>query len=154
MPECIEYIENYFRIIQLSKPLEKSKRLIKKSELVAGVREALVTLENIVKEKSALKNLMGVDLMAKAFSFRCDQASGNIIEKPKIKLNKLKDISDRNEQEGIKFLAMGLMQGIRNIYMHTKGAENLYYCLQVITTVDLILKQILGEKSIATSAKT
>lgn len=153
LPETINYIENYFRMIQLTRHLAGAKDLILKSEMVAGVREAVVTLETVAKEKSGLVDLVGPDLMAKAFSFKYDQRTNTVTEEPKIKINNLSDISDRNEQEGIKFLAMGLMQGIRNIYMHTRGTEKLYYCLQIVTTVDLLLKQILGWESIASSSK-
>ena len=62
-------------------------------------------------------------------------------------------MTERNEQEGIKFLAIGLMQGIRNVYMHTRGTEKLYYCVQIITTTDLLLKQVLGWESVASSCK-
>ena|SRR3989339_1470905 len=151
MPDTIEYISNYFRIIQLTEPLNKAKDMMLKSESVAAVREALVTFESIVKEKSGFSDLMGSDLMAKAFSFKYDTQTNSITQEPKIKINSLSNITERNEQDGIRFLAMGLMQGIRNIYMHTKGTEKLYYCLQIITTVDLLLKQILGWKSISGS---
>ena len=96
---------------------------------------------------------MGTDLMAKAFSFRCDPKTGKITQKPKIQVSNLSNVTERNEQEGIRFLAMGLIQGIRNIYMHTKGTQSLYYCLQIITTVDLLLKQVVGWESVIESSK-
>jgi uncharacterized protein (TIGR02391 family) len=153
LPETVNYIENYFRIIQLVKPLAEAKVLLLKSKSVAAVREALITLETIVREKSGLKDLMGPDLMAQAFSFKYESRADTITQDPKIKINSLSNLTERNEQEGIKFFAMGLMQGIRNIYMHTKGTEKLYYCLQIITAVDLLLKQILGWESVAASSK-
>ena len=151
LPETIDYIDNYFRIIQLVKPFHNAKDLMLKSESVAAVRDALVTFENIVREKSNLSDLMGPDLMAKAFSFKYDSNTKAITQKPRIPINSLSNVTERNEQEGIKFLAMGLMQGIRNIYMHTQGTEKLYYCLQIITTTDLLLKQVLGWQSVAKS---
>jgi len=153
LPETIDYIENYFRIIQLVKPLEEAKTLLLKSKSVAAVRETLVTLEIIVREKSGLRDLMGSDLMAQAFSFKYESRTDKITQEPKIKINSLSNLTERNEQEGIKFFAMGVMQGIRNIYMHTKGTEKLYYCLQIITAVDLLLKQVLGWQSVAESSK-
>ena len=153
LPETVNYIENYFRIIQLVKPLTETKALLLKSKSVAAVREALITLETIVREKSGLKDLMGPDLMAQAFSFKYESRTDTITQDPKIKINSLSNLTERNEQEGIKFFAMGLMQGIRNIYIHTKGTEKLYYCLQIITAVDLLLKQVLGWESVAASSK-
>lgn len=152
-PQCIEYIENYFRIIQLTDVLRPASDLLLKSEFNAAVREAVVTFESIVRKKSGLKDLTGSDLMAKAFSFRFDPNTKKFIDRPKIKINNLSTISKRNEQEGVKFMAMGVMQGIRNIYLHTEGSAKLYYALQIITTVDLLLKQIIYAGSIATDAE-
>lgn len=143
-PKCIEYLEQFFRIIQLSKKLEAAGSLALKSEPEAAVRDAVVTIETTVKEISDLDALTGADLMAKAFSFKFDSQTNAVTVEPKIKLNDLSTISKRNEQDGVRFVAMGLMQGVRNIFMHSKGTKKLYYCIQTITTVDWILKQIEG----------
>jgi hypothetical protein len=45
------------------------------------------------------------------------------------------------------------MQGIRNIFMHSTGTRRLYYCVQIISVVDLLLKQVISEESIATSSE-
>lgn len=148
-PKCIEDIKQYFRIIQLSKELEKAGNLILQSETSAAVREAVIVLETLVKELSFLSDLSGSGLMAQAFSFKIDSQTKQVTEKPKISINDLSTISKINEQEGTKFIAMGLMQGVRNIFMHSKGTEKLFYCLQVITTVDFLLKQIFGWNAIA-----
>ena len=149
LPRCIEDIRQYFRIIQLSEELEKAKNLVLKSEISAAVREAVIVLETVVKELSGLSDLIGSDLMAKAFSFKIDSQLKQVSEKPKISINDLSTISKINEQEGTKFIAMGLMQGVRNIFMHSKGTEKLFYGLQVITTVDFLLKLIFGWNAIA-----
>ena len=151
-PQTIEFLENYFRIIQLTKELKPSSELLLKSELNVSVREAFIKFETIVRKKSGLKNLVGKNLMAKAFSFKMD-SNKKVIEEPKIKVNNLSSISKRNEQEGIMYLAMGLMHGIRNIYMHSEGTHKLFYSIQIITLVNLLLKQILGWESIATCSE-
>lgn len=148
-PKCIEDIRQYFRIIQLSKELEEVGNLILKSEMVAAVREAVIVLETLVKKLSGLNDLTGSDLMAKAFSFKIDPQTKEVTEKPKIPISNLSTVSKRNEQDGTKFIAMGLMQGVRNIFMHSEGTEKLFYCLQVITTIDFLLKQIIGWGAIA-----
>ncbi|MGA2466379.1 MAG: TIGR02391 family protein [Thermodesulfobacteriota bacterium] len=153
LPKTINYIRNYFEIIQLSKELDKAKGLFLKSELVSAVREAVIKFEDIVREKSGLKDLKGSDLMGKAFSFKFDQNKNIIAEEPKIKVNNLSNVAKRNEQEGIKFIAMGLMQGIRNFYVHYEGNERLFYCLEIMTLINLLLKQIMGEESIASRLK-
>lgn len=149
-PITIEYITNYFRIIALKKELYKAKDLLLKAEMDAAVREAIITFETVVKKKSGLDELLGANLMAEAFNFKIDQKTKVIIEAPKIAVNDLSSLSKRNEQEGIKLMTMGFMQGIRNVYMHTKGAERLYYALLLISMVDLFLKQVDGRESIAT----
>ena len=151
LPETVEYIDNYLRIIQLVKPLSGAASLMLKSECVAAVRDAVVTFESIVRGESGLPGLMGADLMAKAFTFTYDSPSDRITRRPRIQVNNLSNVTERNEQDGIRFLAMGLMQGIRNIYMHTQGTAKVYYCLQILTTTDLLLKQVLGWESVASS---
>ena len=151
LPETVEYIDNYFRIIQLVEPLHNAVNLLLKTECVAAVRDAIVTFEDIIQKESGLSHLIGPDLMAKAFHFKFDSNTNTLIQPPRIQINRLSNLTDRNEQEGVKLLAMGLMQGIRNIYVDTKGTEKLYYCLQIITTTDLLLKQVLGWVSIAES---
>lgn len=142
-PQTVIYIENYFRMIQLSKSLEKAKRLFLKSEIEAAVREAIIQYETCVKNKSGL-DLSGADLMAKAFKFEINRNDNIIIEEPKIKLNDLSNNSMRNEQEGVQFLSMGLMKGVRNIYMHSEASEKLYHGLQIISMVDFLLTCIEG----------
>jgi len=152
-PQTIEFLDNYFRIIQISKELKSASELLLKNEINASVREVLVKFETIVRKKSGLKDSIGAELMAKAFSFKMDSNKGEVTEEPKIKINDLSTKTKRNEQEGIKFLAMGLMHGIRNIYMHSEGAHKLFYSIQIITLTDLILKQILDRESIATCSE-
>lgn len=144
-PQTIIYISNYFRIIQLSEELNKVKNLLLKSELNASVREAIVEFETIVREKAELSDSMGASLMGKAFNFKFDSGKKEVIEEPKIKLNDLTNISKRNEQEGFTLMTMGFMKGIRNIYSHTRGASKLYYSLQIITMIDLFIKQFSGD---------
>lgn len=153
LPKTIGYIENYFEIIHLSEDLNKAKTLFLTSELVGAVREAVIKFESIVRKKSGLKELRGSDLMAKAFSFKFDENKKVISEEPKLRVNDLSNVPERNEQEGIKFISMGLMQGVRNIYMHHEGNERLFYCLQIITMVDFLLKHIMGWESVASRLK-
>lgn len=151
LPDTVKYMENYFRIIQLVEPLHNAQHLLLNEQSVAAVRDAVVTLERIVRKRSGLQDLMGADLMAKAFRFDFDSSTGTLTKPPKIQVNSLSNVTERNEQEGLKFIAMGLMQGIRNIYMHTEGTRKIYYCLQIITTTDFVLKQVLGWESVAES---
>jgi uncharacterized protein (TIGR02391 family) len=139
-----EKIRNYMDLIGINKKLNKSYKLVLKSELTSAVREACIVLEKEIRKISGL-NSHGVSLASQAFSFKYDKEKDIIVKEPKIKLNDLSSETLRNEQEGIQFLTMGLFKGIRNIYMHTKGSEKIHHCLQIITFVDFLLDIIIGD---------
>ncbi len=84
-----------------------SKSLFESGHYAQAVLEAFKAVNNCVKEMTGLP-LDGKALMSKAFSE----------QKPLIKLNKLSTQSERDEQEGFKFLFMGAMVGIRNPLAH------------------------------------
>lgn len=142
-PQTKEYIENYFRIIQLSDSLEKAKKLIIKGEYEASVREAVVIFESLVRNKSGLSKFMGSDLMAKAFSYKKND-KGTITEFPKIQVNDLSTISEINEQDGLKYLSMGVMSGIRNIYMHGPAEDRIYLALQIVSFINFLIQEVNG----------
>lgn len=142
-PKTKEYIENYFRVIQLSRALEKAKDLIIKAEFESSVREAVAVYESVVKDKSGLSNSFGVDLMARAFFFKIND-EGVIIDYPKIQVNNLSTLAEKNEQDGLKLLSMGVMQGVRNIYMHGSASNRIYSALQIVSFVDLLVKEVCG----------
>ncbi len=73
-----------------------------------AVRKALERFEKAIQDALGDYKTFGRDLMAKAFG-------GN---PPPISLNDLKTANDRSEQEGFKFLTMGAMSGMRNLYSH------------------------------------
>ncbi|GEM_PF-3505510 len=152
--ETIQYIREYFRIIRLSPLLQHCQDVLLSGNLDMAVREAIIVFEDIVKKVSKLKDLNGKDLISKAFSFEYDKLDGRVLIPPLIQLNSLDSLSKRNEQEGAKLMLMGFMQGIRNIYMHGKGAGNLYYSIQIITLIDIYLNAVVGkDKSIASYAE-
>ena len=143
-PEKLEVIINAFHIMQVSKSLSAALRLVQGNELVAAARESLIVLESAVKKLSGLHDLGGVKLMAQAFGFEYDDKNGKITSSPLIPVNRLLTRTERNEQDGIRLLAMGLMRGIRNIYLHSNMVSTLHYPFTVIAAVDLILKQLPG----------
>ncbi len=73
-----------------------------------SVRKALERFEKRIQDTVGDHKTFGRDLMAKAFNE----------QKPLICLNALKSANERSEQEGFKFLTMGAMSGVRNIYSH------------------------------------
>jgi uncharacterized protein (TIGR02391 family) len=86
---------------------EGSKSLFVTRHFSQAILEALKTLEAEIREISGI-NLTGQDLVNKAFKEN----------EPKIKLNAMTDITERDEQEGFRFIFMGVMRGIRNPIAH------------------------------------
>jgi len=84
-----------------------SKSLFITSHFSQAILEALKALETVIREISGL-NFAGQDLINKAF----------IGNEPKIKLTPMNDIAERDEQEGFRFIFMGVVRGIRNPIAH------------------------------------
>ena len=73
-----------------------------------AVRKALERFEKRIQDALDDHKTFGRDLMAKTFNE----------QNPQIALNAMKSANDRSEQEGFKFLTMGAMSGMRNLYSH------------------------------------
>jgi len=83
-------------------------RMFRDGHFNEAVRKALERFEKAIQDALGDHQTFGRDLMAKAFGG----------ESPPIRLNELKTANDRSEQEGFKFLTMGAMSGMRNLYSH------------------------------------
>lgn len=127
--------------------LRPSFTLIKKGELTAAARQALITLEEHVRSVSGLKKMRGRDLMFKAFSFQWDGAKNQITQRPVIAVNDLRTESKRNEQDGILHIAVGLMAGARNILAHHGGKTVIGNALYVVAMVVFVIEHISGENT-------
>jgi uncharacterized protein (TIGR02391 family) len=79
-----------------------------------AVETAFKAINNYVKSRSGLSTLDGVPLMQTAFS----------PANPKIKLNKLKTISEKDEQLGYMYIFAGSMAGIRNPRAHEDDLQD------------------------------
>lgn len=73
-----------------------------------AVRKALERFEKFIQDAVGDHKAFGRDLMSKAFAG----------DPPPIAINALTTANDRSEQEGFKFLTMGAMSGMRNLYSH------------------------------------
>ncbi len=87
---------------------EHSLNLFKNGHYTQAIFESIKALNNYVKEKAQIIDKDLSDAMAKAFNEN----------NPIIKLNDFITRSDKDEQEGFKFLYMGAMKGIRNPKAH------------------------------------
>ncbi len=76
---------------------------------------------------------MGKDLMMKAFNQ----------DKAIIKLNNLTTSSDKNEQDGYKFIFAGIMSGIRNPRGHGFNiTDTKDQCLDYLSLASLLLRKL------------
>jgi len=115
-------IELYKKLCLHPKISEVSEKLFVDGHYAQAIFEAFKTVNNAVKKKSGLSNRDGQSLMASAFSG----------DPPPLVLNSLQTQSEKDEQEGFKFLFMGAMVGIRNPKAHdhvkqTDPIRTLYY---------------------------
>jgi hypothetical protein len=142
-------ITSYLRLIGAHEDdvFDRVLKLAQKGELTAAAREALITLEYSVKDVSKLKHLRGRKLMYEAFSFEWDGAAKKITKRPAIAVNRLKTESERNEQDGIQHIAIGLMAGPRNILAHHAGGITIGNSLTIISSVVFVLQHILADGS-------
>ena len=151
MPQTHEAVKNFFAVYHLNPQLDRVEQLIYKSEFDAAAREAFVVVETILRKKSGL-DLHGVDLVNKALNYEVDKKSGQITKRPLIALNNLVTDSEKNEQEGARFMLMGFFQGARNIYQHNDVGHGLQGALPVIVQASYFL-YLLDGGSITKHAK-
>jgi len=130
---------DYFKLFKIHPEIEKSsKRLFDNKHYSESVFNAFKTINNLVKEKSGQKSLDGKPLMLKVFS-RND---------PILKLNKLKTLSDKDEQEGFMHIFAGAIQGIRNPRGHDDLAqEEKYRALEHLILANLLCGKLKETKN-------
>ena len=126
-----------------------SEELFKDGHYAQAILEACKELINFVKEKSGKKNLEGKDLMAKVFDFEYDKNKEKITKKPILQLNELITPSERDEQNGFRFLFMGVAVGIRNPKAHDRIIQkDPYRTLEYLIFVSLLAKRVEESKKI------
>lgn len=143
MPYSLEKLTAFFDVYKLHPSLDTAKRLLYKSEFEAAAREAFVTVENVLKDKSGL-DTHGFDLATKALSFEIDKQTGEIKKPPLVAINDLKNESDRNEQDGIRYMLMGFFQGPRNLYQHRHIGSGVSNTISIIIEASFFLQLLDG----------
>ena len=131
--------------------LDKSVELLYKSEFTSAAREAIITVETILRSKSGL-DCHGESLASNALSFSYDQKARKITKHPLIAVNKLETESERNEQKGLMLMLMGFFTGVRNIYQHNHVGSGASNSITVIIQASFFLT-ILDGKSITKNGK-
>lgn len=143
MPDSLEKLTAFFDVYRMHPSLDTAKRLLCKSEFESAAREAFVTVENLLKKKSGL-DTHGFDLATKALSFEFDKQTGELKKYPLVAINELKTESERNEQEGIRYMLMGFFQGPRNLYQHRHIGAGVSNAISIIVEASFFLHLLDG----------
>lgn len=141
-PATIKIILDYFEILQIQESLAPAVKLLSLSQFESAIREAIIVLENRIQHLANLPNLNGAELISSAFSFNYKE--GVVIHPPRIQINKLRNITDINEQEGLKLTLLGFFKGLRNIYMHKSVSTRFYFVFSIFTQISFFLRIIEG----------
>lgn len=107
--------------------------LFKSGHFDQAIFEAYKTLNILAKQRTKISDLDGQSLMARIFD----------VDRPLLRLNRLKTVSERDEQEGFKLILMGAMRGIRNPRAHepTRGGSKIQ-ALQYLVFASLLADKI------------
>ena len=143
MPYSLDKIRDFFDVYHVHSSLKRAINLVYKSEFEAAARETFVVVETTLKKKSGL-DLHGFDLATKALSFEFDKKTGKITKAPLIAINDLVTESERNEQDGIRYMLMGFFQGPRNLYQHRHIGAGVDNTLSVIIEASFFLRLLDG----------
>ena len=143
MPETRRKYKDIIDIYHLHPKLNNVERLFLKSEFNSAAREAFIIVETTLKEKSGL-DLHGFDLATKALKFEVDKQTGKVIKQPLIAINSLRNESEKNEQDGIRYMLMGFFQGVRNLYQHNLIGAAPAYVFTIILDASFFLYRLDG----------
>ena len=110
-----------------------SEELFRNGHYTQAISDALKKVNNMVKRKSEKHDLDGKSLMLHVFSPNF----------PILKLNHLKTITEKDEQEGFMHLFAGSMQGIRNPKVHDEIIqEDPFKTIEYLCLASLLAKAI------------
>ncbi len=143
MPYSTEKLKRFFDVYKVHQSLKTAVNLLYKSEFEAAAREAFVTVENCLKKKSGLDS-HGFDLATRSLSFEIDKKTGELTKAPLIAINDLKSESDKNEQDGIRYMLMGFFQGPRNLYQHNHIGSGVSNSISIVIEASFFLHLLDG----------
>jgi len=113
--------------------VKASKSQFRSGHYTDAIFRAFRCIEVLVKEKSGLRNEFGPALMHKVFNEN----------RPIIKLNKLEEDFEIDEQAGFRFIYAGAMAGIRNPKAHAEiEQKDPYRTLEYISLASLLAKRL------------
>ncbi len=107
-----------------------------------SILNTFISLIDYIKEITGL-DLDGDDLMNNVFSFNYDKEQRKITKYPKIRINELKNKTDRDEQHGFMFLCKGAAAFIRNPKAHKLIAQtDPLHTLEYLAFASLLFRQL------------
>ena len=110
-----------------------SLKLFKDGHYSEAIFEAVKALNNYVKKKASITDADLFNAMAKAFSEK----------NPILFLNELKNQSEKDEQDGFRFLFQGAMKGIRNPKGHeTIKLKDTNEALEYLAFISLLFRKV------------
>ena len=125
-------ISELFTLELHPKVIQASGALLKNGHYAEAIFETVKVLNNFVKDKAGIIDKDLSNAMAQAFNEK----------NPLIKLNTLQNQSDKDEQEGFKFLFMGAMKGIRNPMGHeTYEITEINIALEYLAFLSLLFRK-------------
>lgn len=113
-----------------------SMKLFDDGHYAQATFEAFKYIDNQVKIVSGVEDT-GFSLMMNAFS----ETS------PKVKLTKLKTMSEKDEQKGFRYIFAGTMSGIRNPRGHDNRIDPIDLCLDHLSVASVLLRTLEARKS-------
>lgn len=136
--DLLDVIGDLFNRFYLPKRFKDAVRLYEKREYSQAARNAITKVESYLRYKSGGQ----VDVLvaiADLFSYDYDFNNHQMTRYPKIRINCLRNQADRNEQDGVKLLFMGLMKGVRNPLIHSDKKISAQRSFSLILICDLLL---------------
>ncbi len=131
--------------------VEASKACFTTTNYREAILDAFIGLIDYIKEISKI-DLDGDKLMNAVFSFDYDKEHRKITKYPLIRINELKNQTDRDEQQGFMFLCKGAAAFIRNPKAHKLIEQtNPFHTLEYLAFASLLFRQL--DKRIQTYQK-
>jgi len=106
-PPELPYAEMLSLLVQDTELADVTLELFRQGHYALAVEQAYKCIDCRVRDRSGVSGT-GQGLMFDVFS----------LDKPRLRLSKLKTTSDKDEQEGFRFIFGGCMQAIRNPRAH------------------------------------
>jgi uncharacterized protein (TIGR02391 family) len=129
--EHTQRVATYDAVITDGSLRQATRRLFKDGHYAQAVGEAYKVVNNAVKKKANTPDRDGKAMMMAVFDR----------DKPILRLNPLKSVTDGDQQEGYKFMFAGAMLGIRNPRAHEHDLrDDAWAALEMLVLANHLLR--------------